>query len=188
MKFQPLALIAAGLIATISTASNAESFEPRAVSAGVEYRISLGGSTRAKAPAPTFGFNVNVIRAQNGPAFDFVIPKLNFSENKSKKLIDVRFDADTKALHSMHVNGVNVLTDPTLLNLSPDEVNLKQTTGTSGINYALVAALVVGAVVIDGTVVQDDSNKDKKTPAPACVPTTFSEVSYVMNAICPSFD
>jgi len=65
------------------------------------------GQYPGQGPAPLFGFNVNVIRAQNGPAFDFVIPKLNFSENKSKKLIDVRFDADTKALHSMHVNGVN---------------------------------------------------------------------------------
>jgi hypothetical protein len=185
MKLQPLALIAAGLIATISTAANADSFEPRVVSAGVEYRISLGGSTRTKPPAPTLGFNINVIRAQNGPAFDFVIPTLSLSENKFNKLIDVRFDADTKVLHSMHVNGVNVLKDATRLNMDPNTLKFKEKEPAPEVDWLIVGSVVVGAIVINGTVVQDDSNKNKKTPAPACVPTTFADVSYVMNAICP---
>ena len=190
MKFKHLALSAAVLLSTMSTASNADSFEPKAVSAGVEYRVSFGGSTRAKPPAPTFGFNVNVTRAQSGPGFDFAAPTLSYTENKYNKLLDVRFDANTKELHSMHVNGVDVLYDSVRLNMDPADIALKQREGAVGINavnWPLAATAVVGFLVVD-TRAQDDAKKNKiipvPTPAPvkSCPTLTFSNVSYVLNA------
>lgn len=191
MKFKHLALSAAVLLSTMSTASSADSFEPRAVSAGVEYRISFGGSTRAKPQAPTLGFNVNVTRAQNGPGFDFTPPTLSYTENKYNKLLDVRFDASTKALYSMHVNGVDVLYDAARLNLDPAEVALKQSTGAVGINavnWPLAATAVAGFLVVDNMAQDDAKNKKNAqvpTPVPSCVSPTFSDVSHVLDlAVC----
>ncbi|MEY2860039.1 MAG: hypothetical protein RL392_497 [Pseudomonadota bacterium] len=196
MTFKYLALSAAILLSTMSTASNADSFEPKAVSAGVEYRIKFGGSTRAKPQAPTFGFNVNVTRAQNGPAFDFAPLTLSYTENKYNKLLDVRFNANTKALYSMHVNGVDVLYDAARLNLDPADVALKQSTGAVGINavnWPLAATAVFGFVIVDN-MAQDDAKNRKnaqaatKVPDASCLPFMLSAVSEIAVKACKSAD
>jgi hypothetical protein len=186
MKFKHFAMSTAVLLSTMSTASNADSFEPKAVSAGVEYRMIFGGSTRAKPQAPTLGFNVSLIRAQNGPAIDFSPPSFSYTDNRHSKLIDARFDSNSKTLTSMHVNGVDVLYDSVRLNAGADTVDLK--VKTANVNYGLALAAALAVVVVDSNA-KDDAKRNQANSAPtSCPKPTFSTASAGILTACKFSD
>lgn len=177
MNWSQIAVLiaACGSMLSISTV-HAQSFTEQNVSLGVDYRISFSGSPRAKPEVPTFGFNISMDRRNS---LENSTPSIatNLSSNSFSKLLDIRFDSDSKAVRNMYVGNVNVLIPVKKMGVD----GVSETT-TTQLSWPLVAAGFASFYVW--------AEDRMKKPAPAantCNVTLNDQMPSMGINCCPAF-
>ncbi|QDL54445.1 hypothetical protein [Rhodoferax aquaticus] len=176
MKIKHFALGACALFVLISGASHADTFEPKSISIGVDYRIHFGGSARVKPEAPTFGFNVNLAPAQDAFSMMSVRPTVSYKPVEANSLMDIRFDSRTQEVRNMYVGGVGVLQKITRVNVD----------GAPGVVDTVISWPLVATGFVTFYAYAESQNKPKPAPpapAPSCA--SFAGHSDASMGIAP---
>ena len=184
MHIKPSALGAAALLALFTLTASADPLDAQttAVSLGVNYRVTFGGSPMVRPEAPTFGFTMNVTRPQDSFSMGLSQPAVAIQSSNLNSILDIRFDQRTESLRALYVGSVNVL--KTVSRVNVDEAGTAGAgSGAAGgvvdytISWPLVGLGIVGVIAGSDYWLQGNTKKSTCGYGP-----TFGDTPDALNA------